>query len=101
MNTNNNRELEIIEDILDEFDFTRVQQVMEALDWTWFESGVSPAEVPTLGKLRKKARFLLKECMNVPEFSTATGGLWASKKTFDGEPYYRLQFVVASWDNYE
>lgn len=94
-------ENEIIEDILDEFDFSKVQGVMEALDWTWFESGVSPSEVPTLGKLRKKARFLLKECMQFPEYSTATGGLWASKKTFDGEPYYRLQFVVAHWDNYE
>ena len=95
------REDDIIDDILDEFDFGKVQKVMEALDWTWFEDGVSPSEVPTLGKLRKKARSLLKECMQFPEYSTATGGLWASKKTFDGHPYYRLQFVVTDWDNYE
>ena len=90
-------EEQIIEDILDEFDFSKVQEVMEALHWTWHDSDGTP----TLGQLRKKARFLLKECMNVPEFSTATGGFWASKKTFDGQPYYRLQFVVANWDNYE
>ena len=94
-------ENEIIEDILDEFDFAKVQEVMIALDWTWFESGVSPAEVPTLGKLRKKARMLLKDCIKHDEYSTATGGLWASKRTFDGQSYYRLQFVVSSWDNYE
>lgn len=90
-------ENDIIEDTLDEFDFSRVQQVMEHLNWVWHDSD----GVPSLGQLRKKARFLMKECIGHEEYTTATGGLWVQKRTFDGLPFYRLQFVVSEWDNYD
>lgn len=90
-------ESEIIEDILDEFDFGKAQQAMEALQWVWYDSD----GIPTLGQMRKRARFLMKECMNVPEFYTAAGGFHVFKRTFDGLPFYRLLFVVSEWDNYE
>ena len=90
-------EEQIIEDILDEFDFAKAQTVMEHLQWVWHDSDGTP----TLGQLRKKARFLMKECIGHSEYTTATGGLWVQKKTFDGKPFYRLMFVVTEWENYE
>ena len=91
------REDEIIEDILDEFDFGKVQRVMEHLNWTWHDSD----GVPTLVQLRKQARFLMKECIGHEEYTTATGGFWVQKRTFEGLPYYRLIFAVTEWDNYD
>lgn len=93
-------ELDIIEDILDEFDFDKVHEVMTHLHWTW-HTDFPPPEVPTVGQLRKRARELMKSLLDQKEGGTSTGGFWASKKTFDGEPFYRLQFVVSTWDNYE
>jgi hypothetical protein len=88
---------EIIEDILDEFDFGRVQKAMELMEWTWG----SPPEYPTLGELRKTARSLLKWLLPREGGGTATGGFYAEKRTIEGEPYYRLSFVLTSWDNHE
>ena len=90
-------ERDIIEDILDEFDFGKVRQVMEHLNWIWYESD----GIPTLGHLRKKARSLMKECIGHEEYTVATGGLWVQKKTFDDLPFYRLMFVVSEWSSYE
>lgn len=90
-------EEQIIEDILDEFDFTKVQKVMEFLDWTWFDSD----GVPTLGQLRKRSRYLMKCCIGHDKFTTATGGFHVRKETYDGIPYYQLQFVVTEWNNHE
>ena len=90
-------ENDIIEDILDEFDFGRVQQVMEHLNWTWYDS----AGVPTLGHMRKTARRLMRECIKHEDYYTATGGFFVQKRTFDGLPFYRLMFVVSEWDNYD
>ena len=90
-------EEQIIEDILDEFDFSKVQKVMEALDWTWHDSD----GVPTLGQLRKKARSLMKYCIGHSQYTTATGGFHVHKETHDGITFYQLQFVVTEWNNYE
>ncbi len=91
-------ENEIIEDILDEFDFGKAQQAMEALNWVWHDAEHG---VPTLVQMRKRARFLMKECIGHEEYHTATGGFYVFKRTYDGLPFYRLMFVVAEWDNYE
>jgi len=91
-------EEQIIEDILDEFDFGRVRQTMEALKWVWKDTDGC---APTIGQMRKQARFLMKSCMGHQEFTTATGGFYAFKRTYDDLPYYRLMFVVSEWDNYE
>ena len=46
---------EMIDVILDEFNFAKVQNAMFALDWKWTCTGV-----PTLDQLREEARRLLK-----------------------------------------
>jgi hypothetical protein len=91
-------EEQIIEDILDEFDFGKVKQTMEALQWVWHDAEHG---VPTIGQMRKRARFLMKECMRHQEFVTSTGGFYAFKRTYDEQPFYRLLFAVSEWDNYE
>ena len=88
---------EIIEDILDEFDFGKVQKAMELLEWTWGH----PPEYPSIGELRKAARNLLKWLIPHESGGTGTGGFHAEKRTFEGSPYYSLSFVLTSWDNYE
>ena len=93
-------EEQIIDDILDEFDFTKVLNVMEHLEWKW--GGISgPPEVPSLGQLRKCARSLMKNCLGHETYITATGGFHVQKETFDGLPFYSLKFVVTEWNNYD
>ena len=91
-------ERDIIEDILDEFDFTKAHLVMQYLDWRWASS---PEDVPTVGEMRKVARSLMRSCIDHDSFTTATGGFWVQKRTIDGDPFYRLMFVVTEWNNYD
>lgn len=91
-------EEQIIEDILDEFDFAKAQQVMECLQWVWHDAEHG---VPTIGQMRKRARYLMKYCIGHDEYVTATGGFHVRKETFEGQPYYQLQFVVTEWNNYD
>lgn len=88
-------ERDIIDDILDNFDFEKVKKTMELLNWTWVDS----TGVPSIPELRKRARSLLLECSEHGECTAATGGLWASKHTYGGDPSYRLMFVVTEWNN--
>jgi len=90
-------DLTIIEDILDEFDFNEVQKAMALLEWTWG----NPSEYPSIGELRKTARGLLKWLIPHETAANGTGGFYAEKRTIDGKPYYKLSFVLTSWDNYE
>jgi hypothetical protein len=91
-------EEKIIDDILDEFDFDKVQKTMETLEWTWHSTY---PETPSISQLRKFARYLMKSCVGHEEYTTASGGFHVRKETFDGLPFYQLQFVVTEWSNYE
>ena len=95
--------IEAIENILDEFDFARVQVTMEALDWTWVTAEYG---FPSLGELRRKARELLEDVYYKeasPFFMVGTGGFEALRtmETGDLTKYLSLKFVVAEWNNYE
>jgi hypothetical protein len=46
---------QIIDDIMDNFDFDKVQTAMEALDWQWAGKGV-----PSIKQLKETAVYLLK-----------------------------------------
>lgn len=92
-----------IENILDEFDFYRVQKAMDALDWVWASSG----GVPDIGELRRCARRLFEYAMKAdtaePDYMTGTGGFEVSRSLYPGDAkrYYSLKFVVSDWNNYE
>lgn len=64
---------ELIDKIMDEFNFERVHKAMVALNWEWSGSD----GVPTIGELRRQARQLLKELTNNKNRVVGTGGFYA------------------------
>jgi hypothetical protein len=97
----------MIKEIMDEFDFDRVERAMEALDWKW------RGEIPTLYDLRETAESLLrgaaksrlndfKDAHHDTAIINGTGGFEA--KAFCDESKTKitgldLAFVVTSWDS--
>lgn len=97
---------DLIMDCLDEFDFDRVQLVMQHLDWKYADS----SDVPTKQDLRRNARKYLQEVIkgvlernNVgDEYITSTGGFRYEAKLYeDGFVWLRMAFEVTDWDNCE
>ena len=92
-----------INDILNEFDFHKVQKAMVALNWTWRDS----ENIPTIKQLRRTASYLLEYAKNsnseIPDYITATGGFEVTRKLYPGDVnrYYSLKFVVTEQNNYE
>ena len=93
-----------IDEVLDNFDFERVEKVMQLLNWTW-GSGTN-AEVPDIARLRTQARKLLQDCFeNRPkgreeiDWSSSTGGFVAQSITYDDEDFrLSLVFELTSYD---
>jgi hypothetical protein len=90
---------EQIESILDEFDFYKVQKVMQALNWNWATSNVENG-TPTISELRKTARHLLKDVADVTlgYSKIGTGGFYAQR---DSEGCLTLSFTVEEWNGYD
>jgi hypothetical protein len=92
---------ELIDEIMDWFDFEQVHKVMTALDWKWGDA----ESVPTMPELRKQARELMKTALiglsnNFEEknYSAATGGFEVT--AFLEEDDVRildLKFIVSEW----
>jgi hypothetical protein len=98
---------DMIKDILNEFDFDRVYEAMDALDWKW------RGEIPSLYDLRETAESLLrgaaenrlgrfKDTHHYVAIINATGGFEA--RAFCNEDKTKitgldLAFVVTSWDS--
>lgn len=81
---------ELIDEIMDCFDFKRVAEVMRKLNWSWASCTGTPEDF----EIRRIARGLLKKAL-VYDYC-ATGGLCASYN--DGE--LRLAFEVTNWGVY-
>ena len=67
------KQQEIIQEILDNFDYKTMRKCMKKLKWTWYDS----EEVPTEERIRSQAQILLENVMASPKknFTTGTGGL--------------------------
>ncbi len=92
-----------IENILDEFDFHRVQQAMKALDWKYHDT---EEDVTSIGELRRMARSMLMSAYSAvdsPEMTMGCGGFEATRYMYVGDPkkYLALKFVVTEWNNYD
>lgn len=92
---------EEIEDILDHFDFEKVKKVMDALEWTYYDSADSTVSI---AELRKTARRLLHNAYNGKDsdhWSCGTGGFEVERWMYPGDTkkYLYLKFVVAEWTN--
>jgi hypothetical protein len=97
----------MIRDIIDEFDFDKVERTMEALNWKW------RGETPTLYDLRKEAEHLLrgaaksrlsdfKDTHHDVAIINATGGFEARAYCNENKTKITgldLAFVITSWDS--
>lgn len=95
-----------INNIIDNFNWDRVQKVMEFLDWKW---AGNDGEVPGIGPLVRQSIELLDKaydsCEQYKDITrTGTGGLyamafWDDKKN---EVYHlELYFALTCWEEYE
>lgn len=87
-----------IEFVLDEFDFDKVQSVMEFLDWQWRNSSAT-SEVPSVGRLRRIARTLLREACQSDSGYCASGGLEARRISDPEGDFLSLSFVLEDMDS--
>lgn len=87
---------DLIDDILENFNFEKVNIAMKFLDWRWASIG----RVPTINELKESAREQLQNCIkeakdNKTEFYISSGGL-KSFYSFD-ENFLELEFVLTDW----
>ena len=95
---------EQINEILDNFDFDKVEVVMKALDWKWWNSENS---IPTKFEMQKKAASLLEDAYyeakkwKVSHYLVGCGGFEATASYWEGEVRLGLSFVVAGWSTWD
>ena len=89
---------DMIDDIMDNFDFSSVAKCMEVLEWKWISV---PEGIPEEQDIRKSARLLLKgvpETFSKDERYVGTGGLYVRSWYESAElVLIELTFVVAEW----
>lgn len=101
---------EMIDDIMDNFDFNKVAKCMKALNWKWHDVDGS-VNVPEEHHIRKEARKLMNSVKDVCHhrtFITGTGGFYvqcwynqhpSAYSTDKGKlESMELTFVLAEWD---
>lgn len=80
--------------ILENFNFGKVHQVMQSLNWTWQGKGV-----PSIQDLKRTAAELLADC-DEPGRSVRTGGLRASCYQGECSPKaWELEFILEYTDS--
>jgi len=67
---------EILDDLMDHFDFEKVHRVMEYLDWKWITPS-NDLEIPSIPRLKKAARQHLRMAFK-RQGTIGSGGLEAS-----------------------
>lgn len=96
------RKEELIEEIISNFDWTKVHDVMTHLNWEWFMGAAF--EVPTIGYMICSVQRSLSQvydravsnsslCENI-----SSGGFTAEAFLQDGEVHLKLCFNVAEYD---
>lgn len=88
------KEKGLIKEVITNFNFKLVRDVMLSLKWNWYRNGKK--SVPTIKELKEEAKFILEESI-INNMSYTCGGLYSSYH--DGE--LGLKFVLESYDTYE
>jgi len=101
--TNHEKHQTMMFDIINNFDFEKVHDVMKHLNWTWYPKGI-----PTVDDLRFSARERIESVIKVclldakpdEEYFVSSGGLKATaiKNDYGQITFIQLEFVVVSWD---
>jgi hypothetical protein len=91
----------LIQQIMRNFNFERVHQIMLGCQWHW--AGAGENQVPDVNQIRSRARDLLKTLTRDPSVNViATGGLYA--EAIDYDPHTKeyqglgLKFIVEDYD---
>ena len=83
---------EVIEKVLNNFDFEKVRGVMELTNWIWAQSD---GKVPSVAIMKDVARGLLADVSYMDAGSTvSTGGLRATKIQDESTEGLMLEFVL-------
>ena len=93
------RERAKIEDIMENFDFQKVHDVMEQLDWKW---AMSKNGVPTIDEMKHEAKRLLIDAC-VERTCVATGGfraVYEDDEPGGTDPYIGLEFIVEECEGF-
>jgi hypothetical protein len=99
----------MVDDIINEFNFEKVQKTMHALDWTWASTQMA---VPSISELKNTARYLLINVYNMrqdeykethPEVpvTCGTGGFRATALCNEDQvvDFLKLEFIVSEWES--
>ena len=94
----------IIKDILKQFDFKKVHNYMESVNWTWLDSG-GDMTVPSIATLVLKAESYLNELVDRENtIACGSGGLMARKSIYKGKIIsLKLEFILEDfiWEDLE
>ena len=96
---------QLINEIIKNFDFSKVAKVMEFLDWKWRDS----EEPPRIGELvlhsqKQLSEAFDKSCENKSNIETGCGGFTVFaeyNKETEFCDFLGLSFVLTSWEAYE
>jgi hypothetical protein len=88
---------DVINSIMNNFDFKKVHKTMICLNWRW--AGVG-GRTPNLDEIKQTAERLLDDVSNeVPGYSIGTGGFTASKyKDDEDKVFLKLKFTVTEFE---
>lgn len=96
-----------IDEVMDNFDFHKVERVMTALGWLWARHGGNEMYQPDVSELRTRARQLMRHAVEEmlargeKKWGTETGGFRVECWHEDGRIDLRLDFIVETWNNFE
>ena len=89
-----------VQDIMEDFNFHKVHDVMKQLDWKWALS--DSCRTPTIDEMKREAeRLLINACTE--RICVATGGFRAVYEECgqgDPDPYISLEFIVEECEGF-
>ena len=102
---------DMIDEIMEEFDFVKVERIMFHLNWKW---GMSTYRIPNIDELRERAQELLESAAQSRLYNFIeqhhelgvihqTGGFKATAWCNEAKTEItglRLEFIVADWDTF-
>jgi len=105
MNKRYNHEQQMIQDVMDNFDWVKCHRTMTLIGWEWYFVGI-----PSITDLKDCASKLFQNAIEgvkkreIPPNSyyySATGGLKATawKNRFNQITQVELEFILTSWDS--
>ncbi len=107
---------ELINEIIEEFDYIKVHECMVALNWKWssivnrYYGGAAVYETPdvetmkqaTIDNLYKIVETLENDPIDTTEYYTSSGGFhYVAEKENKNIVYINLSFVVTDWSAFD